>query len=154
MLRTIIIAVAVLVVGVAGGMLLMRGPLAQALGKPAAAAAKPKPPEKLVLVELEERTLNLTDPSTQHFLKATLALELKGGGKKATAEAAAEMAKEHKAKLMDAIITVASRYSYAQLLTARGKAQLKEELKTAFSDALAETDWKVNEVLYSDFVME
>lgn len=140
---TILIVLVAAVVGAGGTFFMLRGGVKNTAIKPAEAA---EPPAQTLM--LDERTVNLADTSESRYLRVTLALEVTGTGK------AEELEKEHKPKLLDGLIEVASKHTFKSLLRAEGKQTLRQELLDAFNKALQKNGWKVKEVLYTDFVME
>lgn len=145
MSKTILIVVLVVVaLGAGAGIAFFLRPA----GGGEAHAAEAAPPEKTERLVIEERTLNLSDPETSHYLKVSPVLVMSGPGD------FKEKGEELKPVIMDALIDVVSRSTYVSLLTADGKRALKEQLLTAFNERIEESKWKVKEILFTDFVME
>lgn len=96
--------------------------------------------------KLEEFIVNLADINESRYLKVCVALEVEGahGG-----EAAAY---PEEAKVRDMIISVLSCKKYNELLTEKGKALLKEELKEKTNSILKEM--KIHEVFFTSFAMQ
>lgn len=109
-----------------------------------------KPVEKLPkhIIALDERTINLADTDGSHYVRLTVALEIEAKGE---VEKASE---EQKPKLLDCLIDVVGRQTLKMLLTVKGKAQLKKQLIAGFTERLQDTKWKVDDVLFTDIVME
>lgn len=113
----------------------------------------PKPVKTVTsLIELNERTVNLLDTANAHYLKFTVAIEMTGPSE------GQKLADENKIRFNDCIIDVTTRYSYFSLLSEQAKLNLKDELQSAFNNAIhvngENADWKVTDVLFTDFVME
>ncbi len=113
--------------------------------KGAKAHAKKLEEKPKELVPLDEFIVNLADPNQPRYLKVQISLEIIADKKHKNLE-------EEKPKLRDAVITVLSQKKYNQLLSAEGKAHLKEELKMACNNVLGHD--KVQEVLFTDFAMQ
>jgi flagellar basal body-associated protein FliL len=114
--------------------------------------AEPKKPEVENLpvhpVALEERTVNLADYPNSHYLRTTVVAEVAGEGEME------ELMKERMPRFMDRLIDVLSREHYNDLLYPPGKKALKEKLRHAFEEEVADKGLKVKGVLFTEFVME
>lgn len=139
-LVVVVIVVLVAGAGVGGALFASKGGSGGASGAPAAEVTR--------TIVLEERTLNLSDAEDSHFLKIAPVLEV------VSETELSKDAAELQPVLMDTLIDVVSRSTYAGLLTADGKQDLKKQLATAFGERLAGRGVKVREVLFLDFVME
>lgn len=110
-------------------------------------AAKAKKPEATITVPMEEFLVNLADASSQHYLKTVIALEVP------KQEHIEEHMKEMEPKLRDVIITTMSRRRFNELLTERGKADLKKDIKHAVNKEMEEEKF-VSNVFYTSFAMQ
>jgi len=131
----VVIPVMVLLVGAGGAFVFLRG------------ARKAKPAEERHSVTLSDLTVNLADTRGPSYLSASVTISLVG-------PEAREAAKEAEAKIRDSVIIVISGNTYVDLLSADGKQHLKDEISEAVSEALASRHVKVEEVLFTSFVME
>ena len=134
----IFVIVAMLAVLAGGGFAFMK------LGKAKGNSAKAEKPK--VLVPLDEFVVNLADSQQARYLKVQVALEMeeeKGGEK---------LLEEEKPRLRDAIISVLSQKYYNQLLSANGKARLKEDIRASCNRNLGRET--VTDVLFTDFAMQ
>jgi flagellar protein FliL len=109
----------------------------------------PKTPP--VTVKLDEFVANLADKSTAHYIKLSLALEIESAG---GAEKVVEAIKEETPYLRDRALMILSQQKYDELLSESGKAALKKELKEAFGEILKEKELKVNDILFTDIVLD
>ena len=142
--KSVILLIVLILIMVVLALEVVRGPMFSSAAK---AANAPKP-EKLVMVALEERTVNLSDASSSHYLKLTICLAV-AGGKNTEAKI-----KEVHPRFFDDIIMVTTRYDFNLLLNPKGKERLKAELLAAFNRSLTGSDMTVRQVLFTDFVME
>lgn len=142
MLPVIIVLIVGLGAGAGGAFFMLKGSAAHGEVTQEKKKAPKVPPQ---LVELEEKTVNLVD---SHYLKAAVSLELVGEGK------AEEFMKEHKPVLLDCMLDIMSRQSYSQLLKPDGRKKLKAVLVEGLNKRLEESGWEVEDVLFTDFVME
>jgi flagellar basal body-associated protein FliL len=153
---TIIFAIVALVAGAGITFFLMQ--------KGAKASEKPAEKPKVVsVIALEERTVNLADTKTAHYLRVVLELDVVGehavgeggasGGHGGEKEGGGGGDK-YKARLMDKLILTVGRQHFNVLLTTEGKEHLKEELKKAFNEVFKEEKVEVEEIFFTDFVME
>jgi flagellar basal body-associated protein FliL len=140
----IIIVVVAVVAGIGSSFVFSRSLGKGGGGKPAQAAEK----LPVQVLSLDERTVNLADTQDPHFLRITIALELEGKGE---LEKAAE---EFKPKLLDCLISIASKHTFNSLISTEGKEKLKKELHEGYTEKMKDTGWNVREVLFTDFVME
>jgi len=109
--------------------------------------AKKAPPEVTHQLTLSDLIINLADTDKPHYLSASLSLIVAG-------ESPEEVVEEREAHIRDAVLMVVSRYTYGELLSVEGKEELKRELVTAVTEVLAEHALRVEEVLFTDFVMD
>lgn len=107
-------------------------------GAPAAA--------KTAVVELESFTLNLKDSAGGRKLAMKLALE-----GPPTLQAAVELRKAH---IRDAVITLASDYSYLDLDGADGRLRLRDEIQRNLNTVLESQGVEVQRVYYTEFVVQ
>ena len=135
----IFVIVAVLVAVAGGGFAYMK------FGKAKSGSAKVKVEEPKMLVPLDEFILNLADSQEARYLKVQITLEMQVEKEEKTLE-------EEKPRLRDAIISVLSQKYYRQLLSAKGKEQLKENIRVACNRTLGRE--AVTEVLFTDFAMQ
>ncbi len=123
-----------------------------------ASVANKEPPKVVSVVPLAERTINLADTSTPHYLRVVMELEVvgahalgEGGGGHGGGGGGAD---KYQARLMDKMILIISRQQYKKLITAEGKEHLKNELKKGFNEVFEHDGLEVQEVFFTDFVME
>jgi flagellar basal body-associated protein FliL len=137
----IIIAAAVVVVGGLGVVKVIKGRKA---GK------QVKPPVELSILRLSEFTVNLADRGEPHYLKVTMVLEVEGKqeAKEGDASSSPEMV-----KASDAIISVLTKKRYTELLTEKGKEQLKADLIVGLNQAM-ESKPKVHGIYFTAFAMQ
>ena len=126
----------------------------------------PPPPEETYLLQLAEFVVNLADQNRPHYLSASVGLIIAGPH-------AEDIVEERKAQIRDAVIMAMTQHTHADLLSAEGKLSLKEDIRAAVEQALAQQDetspgedgkaepdpsagqpFSVREVLFTDFVME
>ena len=105
------------------------------------------PPEVTHQLTLSDLIINLADTDKSHYLSASLSLVVAG-------ENPEEVLGEREAHVRDAVLMVVSRYTYDELLSLEGKGELKRELVAAVTEVLAEDALRVEEVLFTDFVMD
>lgn len=157
-----IILIVLLVVGIAAG----AGVTFLVLGNAKPTVVKKEEPP-IFEVPMEERTINLADPSGGRYLKLSTTLVVQGdphvlgaggGGKKEGGHGEGKEAggggNPLQAVMMDCLIETASRHRYITLLTPEGKKHLKEALIKEFNKRLEEKELEVKEILFTDFVME
>ncbi|MHB0938742.1 MAG: flagellar basal body-associated FliL family protein [Armatimonadota bacterium] len=140
----IIIILAALLVG-AGGAFVMKGGGGKGGHKAEAAEKKELP---TTIITLDERTINLADLNTPHYVRLTVAVEVAAEGH------VEEEAEEVKPKLLDCMIDIVGKQMFKNLLTPEGKASLKKHLAEGFTEVLEEKKWEVKSVLFTDIVME
>lgn len=159
MMKIIIIAVAVVVLGVAGffgWQMFMGGEEEDAKAKAAAqagtaagAAAAPTagaPVQTGVLLELKPFIINLTGGGGKRLVKLTMTLDVGD-----------EPTKAHVEKLMprvrDALILMLSSKSYQDVADITGKVRLKKEILAIVNRNLGGTA-KINAVFFTEFVIQ
>lgn len=101
---------------------------------------------KTAVVELESFTLNLKDSAGGRKLAMKLALE-----GPPTLQAAVELRKAH---IRDAVITLASDYSYLDLDGADGRLRLRDEIQRNLNTVLESQGVEVQRVYYTEFVVQ
>lgn len=137
----LIIAVVVALVALVG--VFFVGKQVSAKGK----AGSAKPVEKGPVLVLDEFLVNLSDPAGDHFLKATIGLELdKDKGK------TPEGLKEQIAPIRDAVLSSLSSKTRDQVSPLAGREKLKAEIKKKVNEALGEDD--VRSVYFTNFVTQ
>jgi len=103
--------------------------------------------QKGPVLSLDEFLVNLADPGSDHFLKATVGLELdKGKGK------TPESLKEDTPLIRDAILSSLSSKTRDQIAPDAGREKLKVEIKKKVNAALGEDD--VQGVYFTNFVTQ
>jgi flagellar FliL protein len=138
----IIIAIAIAAVAIIGGLVV--GKTVSAKSKSAAEKPKPVPGP---IMPLDEFLVNLADPSGDHFLKVTVALELdpKSG-------ATPDTLKDRVAPIRDAVLTALCSRTRDQITPLDGRDQLKADIRKDVNTALGEPD--VRTVYFSDLVTQ
>ena len=138
----IIIAVVIALAAIIGGFV---------VGKTVSAKSKGGVEKKKVVpgpvMPLDEFLVNLSDPSGDHFLKVTMALELDPKSGKTP-----DALKDRVAPIRDAVLTALCSRTRDQLSTLAGRAQLKTDIRTDVNGTLGEPD--VRSVYFSDFVTQ
>ncbi|MEW5981064.1 MAG: flagellar basal body-associated FliL family protein [Acidobacteriota bacterium] len=140
-----------LVIGLAGGLFI--GVAAAAAywffgGVPPAEAKMAKVEEPGGLVPFETFLVNLADNRGQAYLRVTLKL-LMADEKQAERIAGNEVAQS---RIRNAILETLAMQSAGRLVTAQGKAELKQALLTQISELTRPVE--VRDVLYADFVIQ
>lgn len=138
-----------------GRLLLILGPLILLLGGGGAAyffflnkrPAKAAPQERTCELTLSDLTVNLADAERPHYLSASVSLVLKGVDPEAVVE-------EQESGARDAVIMVMTQHTYDDLLSAEGKETLKSDIAAAVEEALSEGRLVVEEVLFTNFLMD
>lgn len=102
--------------------------------------------EESYLLLLTNVSVNLADQDRPRYLTATVGLRLSGRDPQKTAA-------DHDAQIRDAVVMTMSRYAFRSLLTQQGKEELKGELASAVSELLAQEQLRVEEVLFTSFIM-
>jgi len=103
--------------------------------------------EKGPVLVLDEFLVNLSDSSGDHFLKATVGLELdKDKGK------TPESLKEQIAPIRDAVLSSLSSKTRDQVSPLPGREKLKAEIKKKVNESLGEDD--VRSVYFTNFVTQ
>ena len=98
----------------------------------------------LPTVALESFVVNLADVEQTRFLKVTIVIEL-------TQEDVAEEVEKRKQKIKDAVITLLSSKSVAQVRDSKGKLKLKQEITLRLNEILGTNS--VSEVLFTQFII-
>ncbi len=137
-----IIALVIAVVAIVGGFVV--GKTVSAKGKSAAEKPKPVPGP---IMPLDEFLVNLSDPSGDHFLKVTVALELDPKTGKTP-----DTLKDRVAPIRDAVLTALCSRTRDQISPLAGREQLKADIRKDVNAALDEPD--VRTVYFSDFVTQ
>jgi flagellar basal body-associated protein FliL len=122
---------------------------AAAAGAAGDAAAKPvgaPAAGKTAVVELESFTLNLKDSAGGRKLAMKLALE-----GPPTLQTAVD---ERRAQIRDAVITLASDYSYLDLDGADGRLRLRDEIQRNLNSVLEPQGIAIQRVYYTEFVVQ
>ena len=111
---------------------------------------------------LKDMVINLADRGAYRYLKISITLEFSWGGeefRKASAEERKTKQAEYDAKLApwlsninDAVISIVSARTVADLSTADGKEKLKTDIKGALNKMLGGD--QVTDVLFTQFVMQ
>lgn len=109
---------------------------------------KRRPPraEDSYLLLLTDVSVNLADQDHPRYLTATVGLRVSGRNPQETAA-------DHDAQIRDAVVMTMSRYAFRRLLTQQGKEELKGDLASAVTALLAEEQLRVEEVLFTSFIM-
>ena len=105
------------------------------------------PPEVTYQLTLSGLVINLADSDKPHYVSTSLSLIIAGRNPE-------EVVAEREAHIRDAVLMVVSRHTYRELLSVEGKEGLKRDLAAAVTEVLAEHALRVEEVLFTDFVME
>jgi flagellar basal body-associated protein FliL len=105
------------------------------------------PKKETCELALSELTVNLADQDRPHYLSASVTVLITGVGAKKAAE-------ELEAQVRDAVIMATSQHAYSDLLSGEGKAALKEDIRAAVAEVLAEEKLAVEEVLFTSFIMD
>lgn len=104
-----------------------------------------KEPDRGTIVMLEDITVNLQAEKRSHYLRLKIGLEV------ADPLVEAEIG-ERSAEIRDIVITSASERRVDELITVRGKEQLKQELKNRINARLQ--NGELLNVYFSDFVVQ
>lgn len=140
----VVIAIVLALLAGAGGAIMLKG--GGKGGSKAEAAEKKELPT--AIISLDERTINLADLNTPHYVRLTIAVEVAAEGK------VEEEAEKVKPKLLDCMIDIVGKQMFKNLLTPDGKVKLKKHLAEGFTKVLEEEKWEVKSVLFTDIVME
>ena len=157
---------AILLIGVVGGVLvgfLLLRVLLGGASNTAAPAAPVRVEYEGATYQVKDRIYNLADPNARRYLKLALALQFssetdkfetaKGEGYATlNNEFAAEIAPKAPA-IQDALTSIVSAKTMAQVLTAEGKDQLKQEISTKLS-AIFGREHHLTKVYFTDFVVQ
>ncbi len=109
------------------------------------AVVEDETPDRGTIVMLEDITVNLLAEKRTHYLRLKIGLEV------ADPLVEAEIA-ERSAEIRDIVITSASERRVDELITVRGKEQLKEELRNRINARLQQGE--LLNVYFSDFVVQ
>lgn len=114
-------------------------------GSDPAQAVKPLSPDQVKpTVSLETFVVNLADAEVTRFLKISLVIELADGSLSDQVEA-------RKSKIRDAIITLLSSQTFAQIRDSKGKLKLKQDLTLRLNEVLGTN--AVSDVLFTEFII-
>lgn len=105
------------------------------------------PPEVTYQLTLSDLIINLADTDGAHYVSVSLSLIIAG-------QTPEQVVAKREAYIRDAVLMVVSRHTYRELLSVEGKEDLKRDLAAAVTEVLAEHALRVEEVLFTDFVME
>lgn len=133
------VLIGVVVAGAAAGTLLF--------GK-LGSAKKHDDPEKAApkhLIKIEEMVVNLADSREPHYLKTSLALEVRGADVEHEAE-------KLMPKIRDACISVISTQFYYDLLVPKNRERLKEAIRKRVDEIMEGSE--VVSVYFTDFAMQ
>ncbi len=106
---------------------------------------KPAEEEIGVIVELKPFIVNLEDPKARHFLKATIALEVKDDEAKGEVE-------KFLPKIRNDILLLLSSKTLEDVITIEGKVRLKDEIMSRISRIIG--TGKLKNVYFSQFVVQ
>lgn len=98
------------------------------------------------VVDLETFTLNLRDSAGGRKLVMKIALEGQAG--------TGLLIDDHSAQIRDAIITLASDYTFLEVDGTNGKLRLRDEIHRNVNAILEESGAKVTRVYFTEFVVE
>ena len=101
--------------------------------------------EESAMFSLDPFIVNLNDQGATRFLKVVMQLELSN-------KAALETAKAKTPQMRDAIISMLSNHTSADLMLPEGKLQLKDEINLMANQILGNNT--VKNVYFTDFVMQ
>lgn len=130
--------------GILGGSGHHAEPADPASADPGEAAKPVDPAVVLPSVELESFVVNLADTDQNRFLKVTLVVEL-------TKEELTKDIESRKPKVKDAIITLLSGKTSAQVRDSKGKLKLRQEITLRLNEILGTN--AVNEILFTEFII-
>ncbi len=120
-------------------------------------------PEKGIILDLGEFTMNLSDVNPRRFLKISVAIEVtnphgvdttapNGGHGEKTNPLLAEM-EQYRPAIRDSIITVMTSKNSHELATAAGKELAKQEITDAVNDVF-DGEREVMRVSFGEFIMQ
>ena len=108
---------------------------------------------ELTAWKLEEFIVNLADIGEPRYLKVNIVLEVEEcEAKPAGGEGGEEAKAPEDPKVRDTIIAVLTTRRFAELLTDKGKTQLKAKLKTELNKVLEKA--KVHNIYFTSFAMQ
>ena len=112
--------------------------------------------EKARVMAFEPFVVNLADPGVARFLRTSIQLVVTGGEEKGGGEGEGKKkgASVEELRARSAIIELLSAETSDKLLTGEGKAELKEHIIERMEDVLGDADIEVEDVLFSDFVIQ
>jgi len=122
----------------------------------------PEPPSPGLMYVLKERVVNLADPGARRYLKVSMSIEFSGTGQETKGMSAEERAKKQaefeksiapQAPIIDdAIISILTAKSTADVASPEGKQQLRVEIKDALNKLLG--SGRVSNVYFTQFVIQ
>ncbi|MDR3570045.1 MAG: flagellar basal body-associated FliL family protein [Syntrophobacteraceae bacterium] len=113
--------------------------------KPSGKTETVKKEEKPVSYPMATFIVNLADPGSKRFLKASIDLEL-------DSKEAADECKDKDSKLKDVVLTVLSSQESGDIVTADDKVRLKKMLLKSLNSAL--TKGKITKIYFTDFLIQ
>lgn len=108
---------------------------------------KPPSPEVTYEYELTDLTVNLADQDRPHYLRASVSLVIAGPQPEGSVE-------QFQGQMRDAVIMAVTQHTYQDLLSAEGKAALKDDIEAAVESVLSDEGVTVSEVLFTNFLMD
>lgn len=105
------------------------------------------------LMSFEPFVVNLADPGVARFLRTKIQLVVTGGEEGGGHEGAKGPTVEEM-RARSAIIELLSAATSEKLTTPEGKAELKEQITERMEDVLGDAEIEVEDVLFSDFVIQ
>jgi flagellar protein FliL len=148
--KLLLIALVLLILGggAGGGAWWWMAKSQAASGHDAKAGEHAEPATESGVLALEQFTVNLADPETSRFLRATVHLVLSDG-------AAVKEIEEDKVQLVrlrSSVLELLTTQTSSRITTAEGKTELKHAIAAKTSEILKPI--KVIDVLFSDFVVQ
>jgi flagellar FliL protein len=105
------------------------------------------------LMAFEPFVVNLADPGAARFLRTNIQLVVTGGEEGGGHEGAKGPTVEEM-RARSAILELLSAETSDKLVTPEGKTELKEQITERMDDVLGEAEIEVEDVLFSDFVIQ
>lgn len=127
------------------GISTITGDQASSQGSPATSSGSAPPKASTSSVALPTVTVNLTDPSGTRYLRVGMEVEV------SSPDAIADIQNQN-ARIRDAIIILLSSKTYAELATADGKIQVKNEVASRLNQILGSP--KVVRIYFTEFVVQ